>query len=608
MVIEANNHRVDEPEPRLTHSPGFTPQRLSRMDHGLEEKVADLTQQLATSQTRLQEAEVTLEDFRNGLKFETDAADRLTRENIDLNRKLRDADIEIGELQGRTQEAEIKCDRLEAENENLKGELREAKRRAEGAETRVTTLEEQIQNGEDRADQLEAANLDLSREFWDAMDRVALLEGNNREEQNIGDQPESMIRESDEGMAELEDEAASAHERIADLERQLRVAGFQTRGLQRQLQQLQESANQAQDAALPNQGAVQDHEELPLAYEKSLADGFATAQKIIDHLQTSIQEKEARIQKMQVQEELLSTEKARLENKSTELATQVDDLKLTVEKRGGLMKDAIAELGHNRERWQEEIQRNTAAEKQLREENENLREQIDMFEEQIQDMMDQLMVTDDEDENESDSRSVSSATEPGSRSDHPEDEDEGNGRETPSDHKRHPLSAPSTTDDRDSSSGDEDDSKDLADTKGFLAQVATLYQRQLVAWNNLKAGEITVQAYERQQAEVKIELNAIRLTPSRDHAFKEWSSLRRDIRATGGAGRHMSFLKETITLMASSRKGYQVVGGGPVQFKEVLESLLRRVPKARKRSYEATEMQGWRRELIARPTKRSRTS
>jgi cell division protein ZapA len=530
-ITRAEIRQVYEPEQRPTERDDFGTLTWTGISR-LRSQVMELTQQLAASRAKQKEAE-DLRSFRRDFKSETNTAIRLTRENRDLARKWREDEIEIGELQGMIQEEEIRGDRLKAENDNLKRELRETRVRVKDAEVRFTMLEEQLQREKDQETHSGGENLSIRRELQEvqlraevAEARVVILEKQLQSEEDRADQLEAAniditrevqdakgrAKHANEDIADLQDEARFARKRITDLERQLRIADEQKRGLQGQLAQFQERAKQvqsllrnasapqrakqAQNTALLEQERLQNLEQLHFAYEKSLADGFATAKEIIADLQISVEEKENQIQKLQAQEKVLSKESTRLENHNSELATQVEALKETVENRSAMIKDAISELTNSRVRWEEEIKRNAAAEQELRDESvkeqgkilarmnkegaasereiskleeeklvwfnkyldrekalkrsvENqaeLREQIDMLEEQIQEMMNERMVSDNEGNEASDSASISSTTEPGSLFDASEDEEDKEACLETLGYERHPFGALSTLD------------------------------------------------------------------------------------------------------------------------------------------------------------------
>jgi chromosome segregation ATPase len=133
-------------------------------------------EQLATIQTKLQQAESDVQSLNQELKFEMEAADRLTKENIELTKKLKAANNETGVMDTLVQEQKIRGDKFEAANCDEKAEMEMLLLGGKKADLPVMMAAPKIEREEGRVDRLEAANFDATEKLQEANKEIGRLQ------------------------------------------------------------------------------------------------------------------------------------------------------------------------------------------------------------------------------------------------------------------------------------------------------------------------------------------------------------------------------------------------------------------------------------------------
>lgn len=422
-----------------------------------------LQSHLTTTQAKLQQAESDVQGLKHDLKFEMDSADRLAKKNIELEKKLKEANNETGVMQALVQEEQIRGDKLEAANRDGKAEMDKVILRAEKAEFQARVLGQQVQKEKDMADQLEAAALDARREKQyaearaeRAEARVAEMKGEiqelRQEKQEAAKNYEERIKALLKEIEQDEESYARLEGRLRDIQvERAREAEYSPRAElqvgrspqeQQQLvagepQNAQQQPSQEQNLTLSKQEGFQNREQLHVAYEQSLA----TAEELIALLQTTVEEKETQIREMQARERELIADNQSLETSNADLLKLADELQQIIDRKCELVKDALAEVKASAAWFEEEFERNGAAEKELREMVEASKKESSQFEKNLlywisksvgleeklkrcdehRDLLlEQIKMSEEQgvsdDERASDEGSISSCTEPGSSS------------------------------------------------------------------------------------------------------------------------------------------------------------------------------------------------
>jgi chromosome segregation ATPase len=218
----------------------------------------------------------------------------------------------------------------------------------------IAALQEGLQRETDSADHLEAEVLDLKREKREEQSRAEVAE---IRVDTLEEKVEELRREHQLEMSNLKLQATKQAQK---LERRLRLADHQTRGLKLQVsQQAQQVASQqtqlsqelmleAQTDAFTSQefDRLRTRDEKHVEYEQSLAGALDTAKELINHLTNSVEEKSDLIKRTQAAKDELIDEKWSLLQEKTVFEMQVHEMQQKLEIANQSFNDYHADCEH----------------------------------------------------------------------------------------------------------------------------------------------------------------------------------------------------------------------------------------------------------------------